>query len=315
MKMHKQNDYDQEALAYYAAFPALAKNMGAMFRYSRTSEDEVKERLQGAIMLCEMENHEFTQPAWLDFQMLTAAKRLGMRAVMLVNHFAPTAAVAKVMQERSKWLRVFGSLVLNQATGGLNPSLVEKELASGAKRISMPTYNAENDRVLNGDKGQQAVLLTNDKGTALPELYDILDLIAKYDAVLDAGYLEAEDTENLVALAKARGVNKIVVPMTDGGKAGFSLAVQKRLVEDGALLERKLFHRMRRLMVGDYLQMVGEIRETGIEGNMILLPSSSYAGGLATDLYYGMKILLEFGLTLDEIERLFKQNPCALLEG
>src|SRR5579864_4336131 len=54
------------------------------------------------------------------------AESRGMRAVVLKNHYEPTASVAYLVQKVVPGIQVFGGIDLNLSVGGMNPAAVEK---------------------------------------------------------------------------------------------------------------------------------------------------------------------------------------------
>ncbi|MEG4320899.1 MULTISPECIES: DUF6282 family protein [unclassified Microcoleus] len=60
-----------------------------------------------------------------DFEVAESAARSHMKAVVLKNHYASTAARAVLVNKIVPQIQVFGGIVLNRAIGGLNPDAVE----------------------------------------------------------------------------------------------------------------------------------------------------------------------------------------------
>ncbi len=53
------------------------------------------------------------------------AQARGMRALVLKNHFAPTAAEAYLVAKVVPGIQIFGGVDLNLSMGGMNPAAVE----------------------------------------------------------------------------------------------------------------------------------------------------------------------------------------------
>src|SRR5215472_18432564 len=71
----------------------------------------------------------------------------GMRAIVLKNHYDPTAGLAYLARKAAPGLDVFGGIDLNLPVGGMNPMAVEHltQIIGGWGRIVwMSTYDAEN---------------------------------------------------------------------------------------------------------------------------------------------------------------------------
>ena len=51
-----------------------------------------------------------------------AAERVGMKALVFKDHHSETASKGKIIKDLTTDIETFGSIVLNHAVGGLNPS-------------------------------------------------------------------------------------------------------------------------------------------------------------------------------------------------
>ncbi len=153
------------------------------------------------------------------------AQENGLRAIVLKNHFVETAAQAQIVTYETGF-PAFGGISLNHTVGGLNHYAVENALKLGAKVVWMPTFHskifidwfkqecgslahfATENRDLNEMEG---IYLLNDDDSLKEEMYPILDLIAKNDAILATGHIGQKEAEVLVPAAVKRGVKRIVV--------------------------------------------------------------------------------------------------------
>ena len=145
-------------------------------------------------------------------QLAAEARELGMRAILLKNHYCPTYLTASAIDEMFPGLRVFGGLVLNAACGGLNPDAVRCALRMGAKEIWMPTVSSlRHVTFFHAPPETLCVPVFDDRGRPAPGLPEILDLIAHSGAILGTGHLSPFECEALVSLAKQAGVRKILV--------------------------------------------------------------------------------------------------------
>ena len=78
------------------------------------------------------------------------AKAAGMRAIVIKNHYEPTASLAFVVRKVVPGIEVFGGISLDLTVGGVNPAAVEwmtKE-AEAIKAIGAASF------VLSSDLGQ-----------------------------------------------------------------------------------------------------------------------------------------------------------------
>src|ERR1041385_2735328 len=75
------------------------------------------------------------------------AKNRGMRAIVLKNHYEPTASLAYIVRKEVAGIEVFGGISLDLTVGGVNPAAVEwmtKGKGSYGKVVWLPTYDSEN---------------------------------------------------------------------------------------------------------------------------------------------------------------------------
>ena len=75
------------------------------------------------------------------------ARERGFRAVLLKNHYEPTASQAYLARKIVPGIEVFGGIALNLAVGGINAAAVERlpAVKGGYGRVVwMPTFDAEN---------------------------------------------------------------------------------------------------------------------------------------------------------------------------
>lgn len=66
------------------------------------------------------------------------AKEMGMKAIVVKNHFFPTAARAQLATSVADF-PVYGGIALNLTVGGLNPHAVDFALKMEAKIVWLPT--------------------------------------------------------------------------------------------------------------------------------------------------------------------------------
>ena len=104
----------------------------------------------------------------------------GMRALVLKNHYAPTAQLAYAVNRAVPGIEVYGAIVLNRSVGGVNAEAVAQAAAfkGGYLRVVwMPTFDAENQVRFSGEK-RPFVSVARD-GRLLPEVVEVLRIIAR----------------------------------------------------------------------------------------------------------------------------------------
>lgn len=286
------------------------------------------ELLRGAIDL-----HQHAAPSLFeritdDLGLATEARLRGMRGVLIKAHEQDTTGRAFLVRKQVPGVEVFGGLVLNWMVGGLNPSAVEAAIKLGARMVWMPTLSAQHHVNFFGGShfGRSAVAkaqlrvtrpgitILNDHGELTAETQEILGLIAEADICLSTGHLSLREIVPLVRAAKKAGVKKLLVTHPDLKLSGLSIADQKALAAEGAFLEKDLITMMPAWQSISPEAMVESIRQIG-PAHCVLgtdfgqLHHPSPAEGLRIFI----QMLLERGITADEIHTMVAVNPARLL--
>jgi hypothetical protein len=184
-------------------------------------------------------------------QALEQAAEAGMRAVLFKDHYYPTGPFVDVLKESGKATRAepVGSIVLNNAVGGINPFAVEPALKCGAKVVWMPTVSAAN-HIREGHRKsllptkskmlkQVGLSAVDARGELLDNVKQVLDIIAEHDAVLSCGHLHISEVWPLFDEAKKRGVTRLLVNHPSY-TVGATLSDVKELVSMGAWIEHSI---------------------------------------------------------------------------
>jgi len=174
-----------------------------------------------------------------EIELAEMARDYGMRALLLKCHDTITADRAYYVNKVVQDIEVFGGVVLNYALGGFNPHAVVASIQFGGKCVWMPTRSAayyweylrrkgfmgssgsihnafEQKQVEEGRlKGLRALTT---QGELLPEIEEILGLVADANIMLGTGHLSPVDEQKvLISEAQKIGVKKIVIthPLMD----------------------------------------------------------------------------------------------------
>jgi Family of unknown function (DUF6282) len=184
----------------------------------------------------------------------------GLAGFALKSHYTSTAERAQVVERAVPGIDVVGTITLNAAVGGLNPVAVEIAAREGARIVWLPTVDAVNEADARhreypegvhrpmwvaiqaelADRGLEPapVAVVDGSGDPLPELLDVLGLVARHGLVLATGHLARDEIFAVVDAAVAAGVRDVVVTHPEFPAQDLSEADQVALAERGALLER-----------------------------------------------------------------------------
>ncbi|MGH9255848.1 MAG: DUF6282 family protein, partial [Vicinamibacterales bacterium] len=140
------------------------------------------------------------------------ARDRGMRAIVLKNHYESTAGLTYLVRTLVPGIDVFGGIDLNRTVGGINPAAVEHmtRVTGGFGRIVwMPTFDAENQ--VRYSKETRPFVSVSRNGELLPEVKQVIALIAKHNLVLATGHSAAAEGLMLLREARSQGVQRMVV--------------------------------------------------------------------------------------------------------
>ncbi|MGQ9599432.1 MAG: DUF6282 family protein [Anaerolineae bacterium] len=259
-----------------------------------------------------------------DIELARQAQEMGMRAIVVKNHFELTAGRARLATDETGF-PVFGAIALNHSVGGLNPHAVDFALKLGAKVIWLPTLHAckflENkDHVKNLSQALgeeiQGISLLNEDGSLREELYPILDRIKEYDAILATGHVGLEEARVIVREAAARGVNQIVVTHPLASFINYSLDEMKELLDLGATYLEHVYNDTTRQVAHPIpiRALYETIRAIGAEHCIMSTDAGQWLNPIPVQ-QFGIYIqdMLNLGLSEQEIRLMTAFNPARAL--
>lgn len=257
-----------------------------------------------------------------DIDIMEAAVSRKVRAAVIKSHHFPTAARAAVvnMIRAEKYpgsnFQMFGGIVLNSFTGGINPFAVEAALKLGAKIVWLPTVTSENHIKKQGKGSKIPPVKVTENGHAVPELEDVFKLIKDYDAVLGTGHISTEECFIIAEAARNCGVKKIVVTHPEFWIVGMPLEDEKRIVHDfGVLLEHVYAQPIKPGVYAKNLEVnAAAMKEIGCENFIV----STDSGQTQNPYWYEslpeyINYLEQSGFTKNQIDTMTKTNPAKML--
>src|SRR5437764_3813455 len=166
------------------------------------------------------------------------AKQSGMRGLVLKNHYEPTASLAYVVRKIVPGLEVFGGIDLNRSVGGVNPAAIERMvLVKGGwgRVVWMPTFDAENQ--VRYSKEKRPFVPVSKNGQLLPEVKQVIALVAKHHLTLETGHSSAAECLLLIREARSQGVPHIVVTHGMLAPVQMNLEQMREAAQLGAYIE------------------------------------------------------------------------------
>ena len=243
------------------------------------------------------------------------ARDRGMRALVLKNHYEPTASLAFLVRKIVPGIELFGGIALNRTVGGVNPAAVERmtRVKGGWGRVVwMPTFDAEN-QVRYSKESRPFVSVSKD-GSLLPAVREVLALIASHGLTLATGHSSPAEDLMLIREARRMGITRIVVTHGMLPPVGMSIEQMREAARMGAYIEFVYNALIGVTKAFELPEYANAIRAVGPE-HCILSSDLGQAGNpLHPDgLEAFFAALRGQGFTAGEIERMAKANPARLL--
>jgi len=261
-----------------------------------------------------------------DVEMALEAKRLGMLAIALKSPFESTVGRAYHTKKQVPGIDVYGGLVLNNWTGGINPSAVFKTLKMGGKLIWLPTFDAEYHAKVYGGTGKyreksmrveslagKGITIIRD-GELTKEAKDVVELVKEFNAILGTGHVSGDEIRELVKYGASVGGVKMVITHPEWPAPGVSIDFLKEMIKYGVVAEfcassiGPLTYFLPPTKAEEYIHILG------VE-NIILSSDCGVA-------FYPMPMeflrvfascLYESGVSVEELNRMMIHNPKKLL--
>jgi len=243
------------------------------------------------------------------------AKRHGMRALLLKNHFTQTASLAYMVHQVVPGIEVYGGIALNNAVGGINPVAIQ-HMAQTSGRLGrvvwMPTFDSEHQH-RHWEPNPNFVAVSKN-GQLLSKVLEVLDLMARENLALATGHSSPEESLLLIREAKKRGINRIIVTHPINNRVGMSVAQQKEAAALGAFLEYPFNITLGTKEAVGIDAAAKAIREVGPDHCILTSDLGQAFNPVHPDgLLSWIQLLHARGFTQQETDRMLKQNPAKFL--
>ncbi len=241
------------------------------------------------------------------------AKSRGMRAIVLKNHYEPTASLAYIVRKEVPGIEVFGGISLDLTVGGVNPAAVEwmtKVRGGYGRVIWLPTFDSESQVKLSNAKRPFA-RVTKD-GNVVPEVIQVMAIAARNNLVLETGHSSPAESLLLIEEAKRQGVKHIMVTHALTNPGGpMSIAEIGKAARLGASVEL-----VYTALTDEAVEKeVEAIRAAGAASVVLSSDLGQPGNPLHPDgLLAFYKALMAHGITGAEIAQMSQTNPAKLLE-
>jgi hypothetical protein len=259
-----------------------------------------------------------------DIELARQAQEMGMRAILVKNHFEPTAGRARLATDETGF-PVSGAIALNHTVGGLNPHAVDLALKLGAKVVWLPTLhsrkfleNKSHVTNLSQALGEelQGIYLLDEDGSLKEALHAILDLVARWDAILATGHISIDEARVVVREAARRGVNRIVVTHPLASFINYTVDEMKEMLDLGATYLEHVYNDTTRLVEHPIpiRALYDSIKAVGAQHCIMSTDSGQWLNPVPIQQFgIYMQDMLNLGLSEREIRIMTADNPAQAL--
>ena len=243
------------------------------------------------------------------------AKQRGMRGLVLKNHYESTAALAYIVRKEVPGIEIFGGVDLNRSVGGINPAAVERMVlmkGGWGKVVWMPTFDNEN-QVKYSKENHPFVSVSRD-GHLLPEVEQVIDIVAQHQLTLETGHSSAEDGLLIVHEARQRGVQHVVVTHAMSAPVRMTIPQMQQAAREGAYIEfvyGATIGPNHILEMSDYAKAIRAVGPNSciLSSDLGQVGNPLHPDGLA--LFF--QALLKEGISQADIDLMSKTNPARAL--
>ena len=260
-----------------------------------------------------------------DIELALHAQEMGMRAILIKNHFTETAGRAQLATDATGF-SVFGGIALNLSVGGLNPHAVRAALKLGAKTVWLPTLHskqfvANKSHVVNlaGEIGMDlnGLYVLNDDGSMKEDLYPIFDLIIEHNSSLATGHISIEEAKVVVREAARHGVKKIVVTHPLASFVNYSVEDMNEILDLGASWLEHVFNDTTR-QVGHPITrdaLFTGIKAVGAAHCIMSTDAGQWLNPVpCQQMGIYIQDMLNFGFSQQEVQTMVTDNPAEMLD-
>ncbi len=262
-----------------------------------------------------------------DFEQAEYAKSRGMAGYVLKSHIWPTMDRVYHIRQRVGDLEIVSCIVLNSIIGGIQPGVLEAAILQGAESVCFPTWSSANDLSNSGFSRtirkelpslepfmKEGLSVIDAFGELTQAARDVLRVAKEAKILVSTGHLSGRESVLLAQEADRIGFRQLVITHPDSNSVRASDEEILESAKCGAFIEWTLHGTMPKSQRTKPQKIVEWIERLGA-GSCVLTTDvfgrSSLPEPDELQLYLG--ILLELGVSVEDIKTMSQANPLALV--
>ncbi len=290
------------------------------------------ELLRGAIELHVHSGPDLFPRLMDHVEVARAAKDAGYRAIVIKSQNMGTADRVHFIRMLVPSMEIYGSITLNYSVGGINPFAVNAALGFGAKVVWMPTVDAKHHASYFGGLGQfgskiksekklpdfykkvQGLTIFSPDGKLIPEVMDVLDLVASSGVAFSFGHLSLEEDFALAKACRDAGVKKMFIDHPDIAFTKIPRDSQVELAKMGVKMNYVAAQIAPSGQWTTSKEVAANIRAIGVQNALISTDVGQIPNPNPIEMMRSyVAILLNEGFTPAEVKTMLHDNPGAFL--
>jgi Family of unknown function (DUF6282) len=241
------------------------------------------------------------------------ARSRGMRGLVIKDHNEPTASLAYHLRQEMPDFALYGGFVMNLPNGGINSAGVEfmaTQIKGEPGRIVwMPAGDGEKE-VRESKNPNRPFVAVSRNGELLPEVKQVISIIAKHGLVLASGHIAPEEALMVFREAKRQGVQHMIATHAFDLAGKMTVEQMQEAAKLGAFIEFDF----RNTLEGGRMDAIRKV------GPQFCFLSEFWTKVSAPKEYGGLDGIGAFaeamrahGFTNGELDLMFKENPAKAL--
>jgi hypothetical protein len=307
--------------------PEMMKNTRARWqRMLQRKNFQIRKEMVDGLMPGSIDIHIHAWPCayvarqFSEIEIGRRATDAGMRAVVFKCHSTPSSGRTPLVQEavdeyagrvEKTASQIIGGVALNYCVGGINPHAAEASANFGGRYVWLPSVHASHCFRVQSREGGIPVL--DDRKQLLPEVRDVLKIIAERDMILGLAHQSTEERFLIAQEAKELGVKWMSASHPQGGINEMTVEQMKEMAELGVYICIQNQTIYSHALNDETLEMIKQVR-----GDRLVYGSDlTMWGGVhpVDGVRLLIEVLLGYGVPEETVRNILIDNPKRLLFG